>query len=125
MRSHATDYFYIALTIMGTVYGQLIVKWRVGGFGPLPDQPLAKLKFLVSLLFDPMIASGFAAAFLASLAWMAALTKFELNHAYPFMSLNFVIVLLVSGWLLNEPVTVQKVLGVSLIVLGTVVAARG
>jgi drug/metabolite transporter (DMT)-like permease len=125
MSIRATDYLYIALTVVGTVYGQLIVKWRVGGFGPLPDQPMAKLRFLISLLFDPMIFTGFAAAFLASLAWMAALTKFKLSHAYPFMSLNFVVVLLLSGWLLNEPVTAQRYFGVALIVLGTIVAARG
>jgi uncharacterized membrane protein len=76
-------------------------------------------------LFDPAIFSGFAAAFLASLAWMAAMTKFELSHAYPFMSLNFVVVLLLSGWILSEPVTLQRMAGVILIVLGTVVAARG
>ena len=53
------------------------------------------------------------------------MTKFELSHAYPFMSLNFVVVLLLSGWFLNEPVTPQRILGVGLIVFGTMVAARG
>jgi uncharacterized membrane protein len=48
-----------------------------------------------------------------------------LSHAYPFMSMNFVFVLLLSGWLLNEPITFQKVFGVALIVLGTVVASSG
>jgi uncharacterized membrane protein len=119
------DYFYILATIGFTVYGQLILKWRIAKFGVLPTDSFEKLKFLVSLLFDPAIFSGFFAAFLASLAWMAAMTKFDLSHAYPFMSLNFVVVLLLSGWLLNEPVTLQRVLGVTLIVLGTVVAARG
>lgn len=119
------DYLYIFATIILTVYGQLMLKWRIAKFGPLPTELLEKLKFLLSLLLDPVIFSGFIAAFLASLAWMAAMTKFELSHAYPFMSLNFVVVLLLSGWLLNEPITVQKTVGVSLIVLGTVVAARG
>ncbi len=119
------DYFYIVATISFTVYGQLILKWRITQFGPLPEDALEKLKFLLLLLLDPAIFSGFAAAFLASLAWMAAMTKFELSFAYPFMSLNFVIVLILSGWLLSEPVTLQRVLGVGLIVLGTVVAARG
>ncbi|MCW1979065.1 EamA family transporter [Xanthomonas campestris] len=119
------DYLYIAATIFFTVYGQLILKWRIAKFGALPAEALAKLKFLVMLLFDPAIFSGFAAAFLASLAWMAAMTRFELSHAYPFMSLNFVIVVLLSGWLLSEPLTLQRALGVSLIVAGTVVAARG
>ena len=123
--TRAFDYLYIFATIAFTVYGQLVLKWRIAKFGPLPADAFEKLKFLISLLFDPAIFSGFAAAFLASLAWMAAMTKFDLSHAYPFMSLNFVVVLLLSGWLLSEPMTFQKALGVGLIVLGTVVAARG
>jgi drug/metabolite transporter (DMT)-like permease len=119
------DYLYIAATIGFTVYGQLILKWRIAKFGPLPADSFEKLRFLFSLLLDAAIFSGFLAAFLASLAWMAAMTKFELSHAYPFMSLNFVVVLLLSGWLLGEPVTIQKALGVALIMLGTVVAAHG
>lgn len=119
------DYLYIAFTVGFTVYGQLVLKWRIRDFGPLPEDSFEKLKFLVFLLFDPAVFSGFAAAFLASLAWMAVMTKFELSHAYPFMSLNFVAVLLLSGWLLNEPLTMQKALGIALIVIGTVVAARG
>jgi uncharacterized membrane protein len=119
------DYIYIFATILFTVYGQLILKWRISNFGSLPADSIGKLKFLLSLLFDPAIFSGFAAAFLASLAWMAAMTKFDLSHAYPFMSLNFVIVLLLSGWILTEPLSPQKALGVILIVVGTIVAARG
>jgi len=119
------DYFYIIATIAFTVYGQLILKWRIGKYGPLPIDSADKLKFLISLFFDPAIFSGFAAALFASLAWMAAMTKFDLSHAYPFMSLNFVVVLLLSGWVLSEPMTMQKALGVGLIILGTVVAARG
>ena len=119
------DYFYIFSTIGFTVYGQLILKWRIEKFGSLPDGFSEKIKFLLSLFLDFGILSGFIAGFLASLAWMAAMTKFDLSHAYPFMSLNFVVVLLLSGWLLNEPVTLQKILGVALIVAGTLVAARG
>jgi uncharacterized membrane protein len=123
--SRLLDYLYIFATIGFTVYGQLILKWRIAKLGVLPNDAYEKLKFLILLLFDPAIFSGFAAAFIASLAWMAAMTKFDLNHAYPFMSLNFVIVLVLSGWLLSEPVTLQKSLGITLIVIGTLVAARG
>jgi uncharacterized membrane protein len=123
--SRRLDYLYIIATIGFTVYGQLILKWRIASFGSLPAAAPAKLKFLGSLLIDPWIFSGFACAFLASLAWMAAMTKFELSHAYPFMSLNFVLVFLLSGWLLNEPLSVQKAIGVGLIMIGTAVAALG
>lgn len=119
------NYLYVFATVGFTAYGQLVLKWRIAKYGALPTDGLQKLKFLLSLFLDPYIFSGFAAAMAASLAWMAAMTKFDLSHAYPFMSLNFVIVLVLSGVLLSEPVTVQKTLGVGLIVVGTIVAARG
>lgn len=119
------DYAYIAATIGFTVYGQLILKWRIASVGPLPADSIGKIRFLLSLFTDIGILSGFFAGFLASLAWMAAMTKFDLSHAYPFMSLNFVIVLMLSSLLLSEPLTLQKGLGVAFIVLGTMVASRG
>lgn len=115
----------VATTIVFTVYGQLVLKWRLDQLGPMPERLPAKLVHLVGLVFDPYIFSGFVAAFLASLAWMAALERLDLSYAYPFMSLNFVIVLLLSAWLLQEPLTLPRTLGVLLIVAGTVVAARG
>lgn len=125
MNLRLLDYLYIATTIALTVYGQLILKWRISAFGALPAPPLDKLRFLLLLPFDPIIFSGFAAAFFASLAWMAAMTKFELSQAYPFMSLNFVVVILLSGLILGETVSFQKWAGIALIVAGTIVAARG
>jgi uncharacterized membrane protein len=119
------DYLYIFATIGFTVYGQVILKWRIEKFGSLPDGFVEKIKFLLYLFLDIGILSGFIAGFLASLAWMAAMTKFDLSHAYPFLSLNFVIVLILSGWLLSEPITLQKTLGIALIVAGTMIAARG
>ena len=116
-------YLYIVATICFTVYGQLILKWRVGFYGDLPITMVEKLKFVFTVLFDPWIISGLVAAFFASLAWIAAMTKFELNHAYPFMSLNFVLVFILSGFLLSEPLTLQRGIGIVLIVLGTVVTA--
>ena len=118
-------YAYITATILLTVYGQLILKWQVGLAGPGPEAFPAKLYFLVGLLLNPWILSGFVAAFAASLAWMGAMTKFELSHAYPFMSLNFVLVLLFAGLLFNEPISATKIVGIGLIVLGVVVGSRG
>ena len=123
--SRLIDYLYIFATIGFTVYGQLMLKWRIEKFGALPQDLIDKIQFFLSLFLDLGVLSGFMAAFLASLAWMAAMTKFDLSRAYPFMSLNFVIVLLLSGWILGEPFTSSKILGVALIVAGTLVVARG
>lgn len=124
MIARFADYGYIAATLLLTAYGQLMLKARIPAHGPLPAAAAEKVKFLLLLLLDPLIMSALFAAFLASLAWMAALSKFPLSEAYPFMSLNFVLVLGLSGWLLGEPLNPTKLLGVALIVLGTLVASR-
>ena len=119
------NYLYIAMTIFLTVFGQIAIKMQVAKAGALPDAGGDKLLFLIRLLLNPWIVAAFAAAFLASVTWMGAMTKFELSHAYPFMALNFVIVLLLSAWLFNEPLSVTRMAGVALICIGTIVAAQG
>jgi uncharacterized membrane protein len=119
-----TDYLFIAGCLVFTVYGQMVLKWRMDQLGALPEGGTwVVLKHLVRLVFDPVIFSSFVAAFAASLAWMAAMTKFELSYAYPFTALNFVAVLLLSVAFLGEALNWQKALGIGLIVVGTVVAS--
>lgn len=123
MMPRAVDTSFVVATIALTVYGQVALKWRLDQLGPLPDGAGPGLRRLLVVLFDPIVASTFAAAFVASLAWMAALTRFELSRVYPFTSLNFVLVLLISTLLLGESADWSKIIGVALIVLGTVVAS--
>jgi len=117
-------YYYIFGTIFFTVYGQIVLKWKISGAGALPELTADKIIFLIKLLFDPWIFSGFIAAFIASLFWMAAMTKFDISYAYPFMSSAFVLVFLFSVFLFNEPVSWQKIIGLVLIVAGILVTSK-
>ena len=123
MISRMGDYAFVAATLALTVYGQVALKWRMDQLGPLPAGAGPGLRRLVIILFDPIVASTFVAAFAASLAWMTVLTRFELSRVYPFTSLNFVLVLIISVMLLGESLDWSKVAGVALIILGTVVAS--
>ncbi len=114
----------IALTVILTVYGQLVFKWRVDDAGELPSGGGERVDYLVRLFLDPWVISVFLSALLASVTWALALTRFELSFAYPFMALSFVLVLAFGAAFLSESVTVAKVAGVALIVLGLIVASR-
>ncbi|WP_430810977.1 MULTISPECIES: EamA family transporter [unclassified Carboxylicivirga] len=117
-------YLYIFGCILFTVYGQLALKWRMNLKGQLPEQLTDKLFFMAKLFLDPWLLSGFAAAFVASLFWMAAMTKFEISFAYPFMSLAFVLVLLLSVGIFGESFTWGKVAGLLLIIAGIIVTVK-
>lgn len=116
---------YVLGSVLFTVYGQLVVKWQVSKAGQLPATLSEKLHFLLHLVLNPWVMSAMAAGFFALLCWLAAMTRFELSYAYPFMSLAFVLVLILSAVLFHETVTVPKVLGVVLVMAGIIVASRG
>jgi len=117
-------YIYIAGCILFTVYGQLVLKWRMNLKGQLPEALNEKALFMVKLFLDPWLVSGFAAAFVASLFWMAAMTKFEISFAYPFMSASFILVFLLSMFLFGETFTWGKVIGLLLITAGIFVTVK-
>jgi drug/metabolite transporter (DMT)-like permease len=115
---------YILLTLLFTVYGQLVLRWQMAQTRGMPEGGVDKLLFLFQQFFNPWIISALLSAFLASLAWMAAMTRFELNYAYPFMSLAFVIVMIFSVVFLNESLTIPSVIGTIMVVGGLIIIAR-
>ena len=117
-------YVYLALTILFTIYGQLILKWRIGFYGAFPQGSFEKLMYFKHVLLDFWVISGFLSAFIASLAWMATLTKFELSYAYPFMSLAFVLVFFLSALFFHEAITWQKLIGLGLVIGGLIIISK-
>jgi multidrug transporter EmrE-like cation transporter len=119
------NHLYILLTILFTVYGQIVIKWQVQLAGAFPQDNIEKLQYIIKLLLSPWVISSFICAFLAALSWMAAMTKLPLSYAYPFMSLAFVLVIFLSSIFFKEPVTMNKFLGLAFIVLGIIIGSKG
>jgi multidrug transporter EmrE-like cation transporter len=119
------SYAYIAASILLMVYCQLVIKWQVTGAATFPEDAAGRLGLAIGLLINPWVISALAAALLAAVSWMAALTKLNLSHAYPFMSLSFVAVTLASAWLFQEPLTGLKLAGVGLICVGVAIGSQG
>ena len=124
MAGSVAGFANVAATVILTVYGQLVFKWRIDEAGEVPSQGAERLRYAGDLALDPWVISVFVAALAASLTWALALTRFELSFAYPFMALSFVLVLVFGAAFLNESMTWAKVAGVLLIVLGLVIGSR-
>lgn len=116
-------YFYIFGTLFFTVYGQLIIKWQMKDVGDIPPDVIGKVYFFSHILLNPWVISGITGGFFALICWIAAMTKFELSYAYPFMSLAFALILLFSNIFFNESLSSQKVIGVTMITLGVIVGS--
>lgn len=116
-------YFFVALTVLLTVLGQLLIKWQVNLAGTLPTNWHDKIFFLAGLVFRPWMVIALCAGFAGTLCWMVALTKLPLSQAYPFTAFTFVLVTLGGAWFFSEPLTLTRIAGVIVIAAGIILAA--
>lgn len=115
-------HLYLLGTVVCTVYGQLILKWRIVQYGQMPEPATEKILFLLNALLDPYILSGLFSAFIASMFWMAAMTKYDVSYAYPFITAGLTILtVFMAIMVLGESITLYKVSGLILIVSGVLV----
>lgn len=115
-------FLYVSVTLVLTVVGQIMIKWRVDEAGEFPET--GRLRFLFSVLIDPWVILAFVLAGIAALAYLAALANLELSRAYPVMALSFALVVLGSAAFFSEALSLTKVVGVAVITLGVFIATR-
>lgn len=121
----AHAYAMVFLTVALTVYGQFVIKWQVMRAGALPPAFEDRLTFLARILLNPWVVSALAAAFLASMTWIMAMTRLEISRAFPLTATTFVCVIFGGAVLFHEPITSPKVIGACLIILGIIVGSQG
>jgi|HubBroStandDraft_6_1064221.scaffolds.fasta_scaffold91983_3 drug/metabolite transporter (DMT)-like permease len=117
-------YGFVAVTVILTVYAQMIVKWQVGKAGHLPSGTSARLHYLGHILLNPWVISALLGGLLAAFSWIAALSRLELSRAYPLTAASFVLIVVLSAIFFDERLTPFKVAGVLLIVLGLIVGSQ-
>jgi len=115
---------FLLAYILFTVASQLIMRWRVGS--AVTSSPVTgdRLAFITSMLATPWVWLAILCTFLAGVAWMLALTRFELTYAFPFTGVSFVLILLAGAFMFGEHVSVARIAGTLLVVLGLIIVVR-
>jgi len=115
---------FIVITILFTVAGQLMVKKGVSQIGMSPTQLMLLPRFVFAVFTNPYVFIGLLCAVGAAIAWSIAVSRVALSVAYPFQALAIVMVLLLSSVLFGEAVPRGRWLGMLIVYVGVVVAAR-
>jgi multidrug transporter EmrE-like cation transporter len=118
-------YSLVVVTIVLTVYGQFAIKWQVLRSPAVPAELLPRALYVLKLMATPLVLSAFAAAVLASVSWMLAMSRLPLSHAYPMTALTFVLVVMGSNVMFGEPLNAYKIAGLLLVVAGIIVGSQG
>lgn len=119
-----SGYILIGLSMLCAVGSQLLFKSGLETIGGL-EFNTELVSQGIRLLTNWRVITGLTIYGFGWLMWMMALSRFDLSFAYPFTSLNYVLVLLLSWTLLGEPISPVRALGVVVVCLGLFIISRG
>lgn len=116
-------FFLIFLGVSLNALAQLCLKAGTNKLGVLLVGNL--FESAVRVLFQPYIFAGLFCYVLSVSIWIVALSKAPVSIAYPMLSMGYIIVLLLGWWWLNEPLSVNKTIGIGVIIFGIYLVSKG
>jgi len=110
------SFLFVAGFLIFIVLGQLLVN--------KPAVDVRGAESLVAYARNPFVIVSFSSAVVAAIWRVKARQHNRLNFAYPFMSLSFVMVGLLSVLIFGEEFRSQKWIGLSIVFVGRYVGSR-
>lgn len=113
------NYLLLATSMILAIAGQIFLKKGVS----VSSLSLNYLS-IFKTLFSPMVFLGFFLYGTSSIVWLFVLKKFPLSTAYPALSLTYIAIVLFSVIIFKEPLTINKIIGITLIFSGVYILFR-
>ncbi|WP_322494908.1 EamA family transporter [Chloroflexus sp.] len=110
-----------ALTVTGEVLLKIGINHVTTHVGAFSLEP----RVLWATFTDWRVILGFALVFGGAIFWLGVISRVDLSFAYPLLALNYVIILIPSRILLNEPITMIRLVGALIIMIGVIVITWG
>ena len=76
-----------------------------------------------AIVINPFVLSGLFLYGFSAVVWLFVLARLDVSIAYPFVSLGFVVTMSLGCLLFGEPLTLRKVLGTIVVMLGVYLVA--
>ncbi len=106
------------LSVLFNAYGVFVIKYKINELGEIPLNSFHfVMKYFIALLKSPLVISGVVLFFIAPFLFAIALSRMEISIAYPAqVGLNFIFLLLLAFIFLGENLTINKIIGISLVI---------
>jgi len=76
------------------------------------------------LATEPHIIGGLGCYVISVIVWIMALSRVEVSIAYPMLSIGYVVNALAAWYLFGEAVTLTRLAGIGIIIIGVYIVAR-
>ncbi len=113
----------IILSVTLSAIGQVCFKIGLNSLNHAGTS-LGPVKNIALALLTPGVMAGLGFYVVGTLLWLSALGRMELSQAYPFVSLGFALTTFGGWWLFSDQVSIQRVAGIAVIMVGIALVAR-
>ena len=107
------------------VTGQVLWKLAIDKNGGLINSDSTNIQNIFNLLSSPYMLSGVVIYMCATVFWMYLLGEYEYSFIYPMSSMTFVMSLFFASYVFDEEITLFKIIGVLIIMLGVFIVTKG
>ncbi|GBL46199.1 permease of the drug/metabolite transporter (DMT) superfamily [Sulfuriferula multivorans] len=103
---------------------QLLLKAGTNSVGAFSFSANNLLPVGIKLATEPHILGGLTCYVISVVVWIMALSRVEVSLAYPMLSIGYVVNALAAWWLFGEALTVERLVGIGVIIFGVFLLAR-
>ncbi|MEI6846151.1 MAG: EamA family transporter [Candidatus Firestonebacteria bacterium] len=114
----------ILVSVFLIALGQVFWKLGTNQTGPVSFSGGDLIPSLIKMVSNLWFVLGCIMLLLSSVLWVIALGMVDLSFAFPFQALAFALIFIFSIFLFKEPVTLLKVIGTLLIIIGVIVVSK-
>ncbi|RLT44781.1 MAG: multidrug resistance protein [Chloroflexi bacterium] len=114
----------LLITVGLNVAGQFLMKQGMSQVGVIGGSLGVMAGSLTKAFLNPYVIGGVGAYGFSSIFWLILLSRVELSYAYPALSLGYVLVTIISAFVLNEAVSPMRWLSVAVICVGVILLSR-
>ena len=116
----------ILISISIAVGGQILLKIGMNRIGNIAVNSMSSLGHLfLGVVKSPIVLIGLFMYVISAAIWLVVISAVDLSFAYPFIGLTYVLILIVSKFILKESVNPIRWAGAAIITIGVVVISRG
>ncbi len=118
---------YIPLILSGVLLnaaGQVFLKKGMIKLGHFDFSAFSIWEMLLRAATNFYVIGGLCCYGISLILWMMTLSRVNLSFAYPMLSLGFVVTAFAGYWFFGETLTLPRILGIALIMMGVYFVSR-
>ena len=121
---NAVSFSLILAGVLLNATAQLLLKAGTNAVGHFKFTRENVVPVGIALATQWPILGGLACYVVSVGVWLLGLSRVDVSIAYPMLSLGYIVNALAAWWLFGEAVTLQRAVGIGIIIVGVYVVAR-